>query len=130
MKNTLEQAVNYFYVGVFPNSFATFLAYQGISNACNGNLSQAKFQLFVAVCNYFVGFLKFCEYVKVKSALEELGWDDRIVKPKMYSHCQRHLSRQAAKQTGYLNEFDKFARREGHKWYHVLPKIHRFDEAF
>jgi len=68
--------------------------------------------------------------LEVKKLLEEKGYDDKIVRPKSYSWCDRYAVNQAVKQTGYLDEYRDFNQREGHKWYHILPKVHRFIREF
>jgi len=73
---------------------------------------------------------QFSNYKRVKKLLEEKGYDDKIVRPKSYSWCDRYAVNQAVKQTGYLDEYRDFNQREGHKWYHILPKVHRFIREF
>ena len=82
-----------------------------------------------AIVNYNIGFSKYNEYKKVKKYLIKHGWNEKVVKPKMYSWCQRHVVRQAAKQTGNLEKFDDFVKEEEHKWYHFLPKLNRINEV-
>ncbi len=121
----LDEIVNYAYVGIFPNSIAAFSTYNAIECAADGNWGGFAGNAFAAGLSYLIGFGKFQEYRKIKGILEERGWDERIVKPKMYSWCKRHSARQAAKQLGYLEKFDEFSKSEGHKWYHLLPKVHK-----
>ena len=128
MRELVKDLTNYLYVGIFPNSVAAFSAYIAIDCAVNGYWEGFLFNTFSAGLNSLIGLGKFSEYEKIKEGLEERGWDERLVKPKMYSWCQRHSSRLAAKQLGYLEEFNEFAEREGHKWYHFLPKAHRLGE--
>lgn len=124
----LNNIVNYLYVGAIPNIISAFSVGSTISNAMEGDRGGLVWGLIAVGCNTAMGALKYEEYKKVRKALEEHGWDERLVKPKTYSLCQRHAARQAAKHTGYISEFDDFMEKEGHKWYHGLPKVHRFNE--
>ena len=69
---------------------------------------------FATLLNMKIGFGKFSEYRKTKKLLEEFDWDERIVKPTSYSWCDRHATKQAVKQTGYLREYKDFLKRENH----------------
>ena len=120
--NPLEKVVNYYWTGVVPNSMVFLTAPIGIDAALDGNISAAAPTLAAAAFSALVGVGKFVEYRKIRNALETHGWDERLVRPKMYSWCQRNAARQAAKHTGYTSEFDSFAESEGHKPYHVLPQ--------
>jgi hypothetical protein len=111
--NQLEKIVNYLYVGIVPNSTAAVCAVIGIPIAVekigNGEYLYAAANLFPMAFNIGVGLLKYAEYCDIKSALERHGWDERIVRLKMHSWCQRHAARQASKQLGYGEQFDQFA---------------------
>lgn len=126
MKKTLEKIINYFYVGLFPNCLGVYAIYEAINSVFDN-----RFSFFACVAVTYcslVGYSEFRQYFKVKKALKKHGWDERIVKPKSYSWCQRHAIKQAAKQTGYISEYKAFMKKEGHEWYHILPKVHRFNE--
>ncbi len=131
--NLLEKITNYAYVGLFPNSIAALCAVRDaprmLEEIAHGNYGQAIAVTVPVAMNVFVGYLKYQEYRDVKRGLASRGWDSRIVKPKMYSWCQRHAAKQAAQQTGYGAQFEAFAQKEGHRWYHFLPKVHRLREV-
>ncbi len=125
----LDEIVNYYNVGLYPNLLGTYWTYQMIKD-----ISEEKYicvipNALMAGLSYAIGFQKYREYKQVKKSLIKHGWNEKIVKPKMYSWCQRYATRQAVKQTGNLKKFDEFAKKEGHKWYHFLPKIHRIGEV-
>lgn len=124
----LNKLVNYLYVGIIPNSISAVCVEPTIQIAMDGDWKKFAIGMIAVTYSAAMGYLKFKEYNEIKNALEEYGWDERLVKPKGYSLCQRHAARQAAKHAGYVSEFDDFMEREGHKWYDVLPKVHRFNE--
>lgn len=126
--NTLEDIIHYVSIGIFPNSAGIMSMTVACDAVVRGHWASAMLNAGAAVANFLVGYSKFTEYQKVKDALQRYGWQERIVKPKMYSWCQRHAARQAAVELGYEEKFDTFAEKEGHKWYHLLPKPHRFHE--
>ena len=110
--------LRYFYIGLIPNLIcALILLFNPLS----------IFNLFCAGLNFLVGFSKYMEYSRCRERLKT-GWGEGKVKSKMYSWCQRHAAKQAARECGYAKEFEEFARREGHRWWHLLPKLHRIHE--
>jgi hypothetical protein len=121
----LEKLVTYTYVGVIPNTCAAIVAYQvsdGIKAAFNdGHPMIALAGTIPVLFNLAVGYWKYEEYRAVRRSLERHGWQERIVRPKMHSWCQRRCAREAALQSGYRTEFDAFAEREGYRWYHFTP---------
>lgn len=125
IEKVLKNVANYTNVGIIPNSMAALLTLDLISSFSNNDLERLPGAIFATAFTYLVGAVKFKEYKKIKNALEEHGWDERIVEPKMYSWCQRYAAKQAAKQLGYETEFNRFLEEEGHKWYHFLPKSSR-----
>lgn len=127
---TLTDVVNYLWIGLIPNSLATYSLYNMVEGVQNNNLVLTSANAVAVTLNAYIGYGKFEEYKEVKRLLEKHGWDERIVKPKSYSWCQRHAAKQAAEQTGYSHEFDELMQREGHKWYHVVPKIHKANERY
>jgi len=128
MKNILNEIVNYYNIGIFPNICGTIAACDLVKDVSDRNWGGVASNAWITGLSLGVGFIKYLEYKKVKKSLSENGWDERIVKPKSYTWCQRHAARQAAKETGNLEKFDNFIKREGHEWYHFLPKMHKINE--
>lgn len=126
MKQIFIETINYVYTGLFPNILAINEVPRIVEEFHSGRVPWIGITIFGL--NALVGLHKYGEYTGVKRLLETYGWDERIVKPKMYSWCQRHAAKQAARRTGYLEEYLEFEKREGHRIYHLLPKIHRFRE--
>ncbi len=119
---SLNSIINYFNVGIAPNSFGALGAGVAVLDARAGYIPGLVLSLAITSYNLTMGMLKYREYKKVKRALGKRGWDDRLIEPMAHSWCQRHAARQATKDVGYLLEFDDFMKREGHKWYHFLPR--------
>lgn len=134
-RNVAEKAVNFVRVAPIPSvgtgislSVATGCAVYIAENQSQYGHDAALGFVFITVLSLIsAGFNaataanKNLEYRKVKESLMKRGWDERIIKPKSHSWCQRHAARRAAIETGYKNEIDSYYRREGYKWYHILP---------
>jgi hypothetical protein len=133
MVKTIKNAANYVNVGLVPNVLASLCLYDLydiVNDMGEGDIGGMIGIGMMGLLNLGLGLWKFADYKKVKGLLEEKGWDDRIVRPKSYSWCDRYATKQAAKQTGHQEEYRNFNENEGHKWYHLLPKVHRFHEVF
>lgn len=121
----LEELITYAYVGVVPNACAAISAYQvseGVAAAFNdGHPSLALVGSIPVLLNLAIGYWKYAEYRAVRRSLARHGWQERIIRPKMYSWCQRHGAREASRQLGHQAEFDAFVEREGIRWYHFMP---------
>jgi len=63
---------------------------------------------------------KLQEYDKVKTALSEHGWDERIIEQKSHSWCQRNMARVASADTGCEEKTRMYLREKGYRWYHLL----------
>lgn len=127
MMRYLKDAADYFWAGVILNACAVWCVYNTIKKDTGPFI---LFGIFAIVLNLFLGLQKYTVYLRIKKLLIEYGWDEMIVKPKSYSWCDRHATMHACRQTGHLKEYQAFMEREGHKWYHFLPKVHRFGEMF
>jgi len=128
MIKALKSIANYLWVGALPNTLAGALLYDSIENLNRGEYDKLAGNGLVALINVGLGLKKFIDYKKIKKALEVHGWDGRIVRPKSYFWCDRHLTKQACRQVGYLEEYKAFMKQEGHKWFHLFPKLYRFNE--
>ncbi len=125
MMKWLKDAADYFWVGVIPNVCAIWCLYNTVKKE---TVPFILFGIFVTVFNIFIGIQKYRVYIRIKKLLAEYGWNEMIVKPKSYSWCDRHATMHACRRVGYLKEYKAFMEQEGHKWYHLLPKVHRFGE--
>ncbi len=66
---------------------------------------------------------RFCNYKMVKDKLYEYGFDARLLKPFMYSRCQRDAIAVAAREMNYTSEWEKLNYQLGFRWYHLLPHL-------
>lgn len=122
----IASPVGYFVTGTFANEVA-----QDISHWTNG-----QFEVFGDIkdvgmlgVGLWIIYKNISTYRRMRDTFEERGYNERFAKPKLYSWCDRNSVRTAASETGHLDEYLEQCEKEGHKWYHFLPKLHRFDEV-
>ena len=60
-------------------------------------------------------------YKQVKDSLFKMGYDVRLIKPFMYSKCQRDAVLVAAKDLDCKQEVQNYYYKNGYRWYHILP---------
>ncbi len=66
---------------------------------------------------------RYQNYKMAKDRLFQYGFDTRLLKPFMYSRCQRDAIRAAAKDLNLEKEFKQLTYKMGFRWYHILPYI-------
>lgn len=66
-------------------------------------------------------YSRYQNYKLIKDKLYVNGYDQRLIRPFMYSKCQRISISIAAKDLGFSNEVKGFFYRQGYRWYHILP---------
>lgn len=66
---------------------------------------------------------RFYNYKMVKDKLYEYGFDARLLRPFMYSRCQRDAIAVAAREMNYTREWKKLNYKLGFRWYHLLPHL-------
>jgi len=95
-----------------------------------GNWSQ--FYLFAFISLYGLSLPFFAEfdarsryqnYKLVKDKLHEYGYEKRLLKPFVFSRCQRDAVQVAAKQLDYEKECLSFFYESGFRWFHIFPRI-------
>jgi hypothetical protein len=64
---------------------------------------------------------RYQNYKQIKDALYEMDFDKRLIRPFMYSKCQRDAVVIAGDDLGFGNEIRAFYRDQGYRWYHILP---------
>lgn len=64
---------------------------------------------------------RYQDYKRVKDQLFRFGFDTRIIKTLLKSRCQRDAARVAALESGYGEYCRAFYRKQGYRWYHILP---------
>lgn len=66
---------------------------------------------------------RFRNYMMIKDKLFEYGFDARLLRPFVYSRCQRDAIVVAARDMNYTDEWEKLNYQLGFRWYHVLPHL-------
>ena len=69
----------------------------------------------------FDAYGRYQNYKQIKDALFEMNFDTRLIKPFMYSKCQRDAVLIAGDDLGFGREIRDFYRDQGYRWYHILP---------
>ena len=64
---------------------------------------------------------RYQNYKLIKDKLYVLGFDGRLVRPFMYSNCQRFAILIAAIDLNYATEVKDYFLKNGYNWYHILP---------
>ncbi|MDP1729414.1 MAG: hypothetical protein Q8L27_04385 [archaeon] len=129
MIDKLKGIINYLWVGAFPNAMAGYDLSELVEGFSEGRPNKCLLETTFLIGWILMGLSKYENYQRIKMDLEYFGWDERLITSKCYSWCDRHSVKQAVKQSGYLEEYEDFLKKEGHKWYHFFPKVHRFKEV-
>ena len=66
---------------------------------------------------------RFRNYLMIKDKVFEYGFDARLLRPFVYSRCQRDAIAVAAKDLNFYADWQKLNREIGFRWYHVLPHL-------
>lgn len=66
---------------------------------------------------------RYQNYKQAKDKIYEHGFQNRIVKPFMYSRCQREAVYMASKCLEKEKEYQLLRKHMAYKWYHILPRI-------
>lgn len=66
---------------------------------------------------------RYQNYKMAKDRLFKYGFDKRLLKPFMYSRCQRDALRAAARDLNYGREWEQLRLELGFRWYHILPHL-------
>ena len=64
---------------------------------------------------------RYQNYKQIKDALHEMGYDNRLIKPFIYSKCQRDAVIVAGDDLGHGEEVRSYFKEQGYRWYHILP---------
>lgn len=135
MGNTLENIVTFFRVSPAQQVLALgmstpltiSLSYMAIEDYSQGNINASIAKMLGAFANFgcflaneYLAVKKMKEYDRVKSALDEHGWDKRIIEPKSHSWCQRNMVQVASDDSGFGKETRDYLHRKGYRWYHFI----------
>jgi hypothetical protein len=66
---------------------------------------------------------RYQNYKMAKDRLFYYGFDARLLKPFVYSRCQRDAIGLAACDLEFKKEWEQFTHELGFRWYHLLPDI-------
>lgn len=66
-------------------------------------------------------YCRYQNYKFVKDLLHQYGYRDLLLKPFAHSRCQRDAVREAAKQLNYSEQTNRYFKKVGYRWYHILP---------
>lgn len=66
---------------------------------------------------------RYQNYKIIKDKLYIYGYQQRLLKPFLYSRCQRDAIQVAANDLDYGTECQAFFYHQGFRWYHIMPRI-------
>lgn len=66
---------------------------------------------------------RYQNYKMLKDKLYTYGFDERIIRPFVFSRCQRDAVRVAAAELHLASEFKTSVYKMGFRWYHILPHM-------
>lgn len=96
----------------------------------NSGGTKMQMLLFGFFTGYFFSLIIFSQldarsryqnYKMVKDKLFEYGFDIRLLKPFVYSRCQRDAIKVATVELNFYAEWKKMIHSLGFRWYHILP---------
>ena len=130
-----NQFVRYLKVGIYLHMMAIFgiwLLWKGVQGIVNYNVEN-NIVFYIWLFFIWVGFILFLfstldafgryqNYKLIKDKLYILGFDGRLVKPFMYSNCQRIAILVAAIDLNCAIEVKNYLYTKGYRWYHILPE--------
>jgi len=68
-------------------------------------------------------FSRYQNYKMVKDKMYQYGFDQRLLRPFLYSRCQRDAISVAAVEMSFTKEWKKLIQDFGFRWYHILPHL-------
>lgn len=66
---------------------------------------------------------RYQNYKMIKDKFYEYGFDARLLKPFIFSRCQRDAISVAAREFSFEKEWKRLTYKSGFRWYHILPRI-------
>lgn len=75
----------------------------------------------VPIFSEFDALGRYQNYKQIKDAFHQSGYDKRLIKPFMYSKCQRDAVIVAGEDLGYGDRVKADFYDFGYRWYHILP---------
>lgn len=131
-KISMEKVIRFFLVGHFLHLFFILgmvifmFGYWGFDSneILSKHFLNGFFMVFGLGLSVFAGADsrgRYQNYKQIKDALYNRGFDNRLIRPFMYSKCQRDAVLVAARDLKFENEVKTFFYENGYRWYHVLP---------
>ena len=131
----LNQAKRYLKVGAFLHlmALAGFMIFViGLQNSIfyfDHQMDNYAYKwLFISMYGFTIPFFseydalgRYQNYKQIKDTLFNRGYDPRLIKPFMFSKCQRDAVIVAATDLNYKQEVKDFYYNMGYRWYHILP---------
>jgi len=68
-------------------------------------------------------FSRYQNYKLVKDKIYQYGFDNRLLKPFIFSKCQRDAIAVAARDLNYTAEWNDLIKRNGFRWYQIIPQL-------
>jgi len=96
------------------------------------NNSLRQFLIYGYLIGYFLSLIFFSQfdarsryqnYKMAKDKLYEYGFDSRLLRPFVYSRCQRDAIAVAAYELNFRKEWNQLNKKLGFRWYHILPHM-------
>ena len=127
----------YLYIGAFLHFVAVFGIYLFLEGTQELLVYQSKpsdIYLYMWIVLAWFGFWlpffaeldaysRYQNYKLIKDKLFVNGFDNRLIRPLMYSKCQRIAILVAAKDLKINNEVNAYFYKAGYRWYHFLPDL-------
>ena len=77
----------------------------------------------VAVISQMDAYGRFQNYKQIKDKFYQYGFNTKLIRPFMFSKCQRDAILVAAKDFNRATDVKLFFKSRGYKWYHILPDV-------
>lgn len=81
------------------------------------------FGLSVAVISQLDAFGRFQNYKQLKDKFYEYGFNLKLLRPFMFSKCQRDAILIASEDFESKDKAKKYFNEKGYRWYHILPDV-------
>jgi len=79
------------------------------------------FGVSVVIISQLDAYGRFQNYKQLKDKFYEYGFNTRLVRPFMFSKCQRDAVLVAAEDFDNVKELKAYFHESGYRWYHIVP---------
>lgn len=119
LMGTLSIMLTYF----FGNKFLILLFNKGSSGSLILNGCASLYFFTLIFFSMLDARSRYQNYKMAKDRLFKYGFDKRLLKPFVFSRCQRDAIRTAARDLNYGREWEQLRLELGFRWYHILPHL-------